>query len=53
MVQQGRLRFVLIVPGQGRANALLDGIRQYGRPIDPRPLAVGRAEGRGQHELNQ
>ncbi len=37
MVQQGRLRFVLIVPGQGRANAaLLDGIRQYGRPIDPR-----------------
>ena len=36
MVRQRQLRFVLIVPGQGRANAeLLDWIRRNGRPVDP------------------
>jgi 4-amino-4-deoxy-L-arabinose transferase-like glycosyltransferase len=45
MVRQGQLRFVLIVPGQGRANAeLVDWIRRNGRPLDPDLWQTAEAE---------
>jgi 4-amino-4-deoxy-L-arabinose transferase-like glycosyltransferase len=57
MVRDGQVRFVLVVPGQSRANAeLLDWVRQNGRPVDPglwrsdEPAGSGAGTARGSED---
>lgn len=45
MVRQEQVRFVLLVPGQSRANAeLLNWVQRVGRPVDPKLWRVDEPE---------